>query len=264
MTVVVTKATGGSTKPAGVLYIEPERAAVDADSSTALGGTGLDAAFTADLLSACLAHERCGLHLYRSVASRTTLDSLRERYEQFGAETAEHIVRLEKVLSSAGGDPQYVSPSARATEQTAAALAQSTFLLTGSVDLVSAELAMLEAVMLAEAKDRANWELLARLCSHMSDGDVRSQLEAVAGEVLSEEEEHYTWARDARAEMLFGLATGGVQPPSRATGPTVDLSSKTRDELYAEAQDLDIAGRSQMTKDQLAQAVAEHQDGGSR
>ena len=31
----------------------------------------------------------------------------------------------------------------------------------------------------------------------------------------------------------------------------------TRDELYATAQELDIEGRSQMNKDELAQAVAE-------
>jgi hypothetical protein len=37
----------------------------------------------------------------------------------------------------------------------------------------------------------------------------------------------------------------------------------TKDELYATAQELEIEGRSQMTKDELAQAVAE-QTGATR
>jgi hypothetical protein len=66
MTTLVTKARGGTAKPVGVLYVEPELQVLDAGSDTALADTGLEPAFTADLLSACLAHERCGVHLYRS------------------------------------------------------------------------------------------------------------------------------------------------------------------------------------------------------
>jgi rubrerythrin len=236
----------------GVLYIEPELQVLDAGSTTALVETGLDPAFTADLLSACLAHERCGVHLYRSVAGRTTIDELRARYQEFGAETAEHVRLLEELIGASGGDPQYVSPSARATEKAAAGLLESTFMLAGSVDDVTAELAMLEAVMLAEAKDHANWELLADLATRMADGEVRTRAEAVTSEVLAQEEEHYSWAHDARAEMLLRLAGGGQEP-------VIDLDSITRDELYATAQDLDIEGRSNMNKEELAEAVADEQ-----
>jgi rubrerythrin len=261
MTTVVTKATGGTAKPVGVLYIEPDRQVPDAGSDTALVETGLEPAFTADLLSACLAHERCGVHLYRSVAARTTIDSLRERYERFGEETLEHVRLLEELITSTGGDPSYVSPSARATEKAGAGLVEGTYLLDGSVDADTAELAMLEAVALAETKDHANWELLAQLATAMSEGDVRAQLEAVSREVLGQENEHLTWARDTRTQMLFGLATGGAAAP----GPeeVIDLRSMTKDELYATAQDLEIEGRSRMTKDELARAVSE-QTGGAR
>jgi hypothetical protein len=263
MTTVVTKATGGNAKPVGVLYVEPPLQVWDAGSTTALVETGLDPAFTADLLSACLAHERCGAHLYRSVAARTTVDALRDQYAHFGEETLEHVRLLEELIAGAGGDPQYVSPSARATEKAAAGLVESTFLLGGSVDSTAAELAMLEAVVLAEAKDRANWELMARLAAAMPESDVRSQLETTTSAVLVQEEEHYGWAYTTRAEMLFGLATGDVAPSSvghgsGGAGRTIDLTEMTRDELYATAQELEIEGRSQMTKDQLAKAVAAH------
>ena len=261
MSVVVTRATGGTAKPVGVLYVEPDQQVLDAGAATALAEAGVDAAATADLLSACLAHERCGIHLYRSVAGRTTIAELRERYEHFGAETVEHARRLEALVGETGGDPQYVSPAARATEKAAAGLVESTYLLAGSVDPPTAELAMLEAVMLAEAKDRANWVLLAQIAARMAAGEVRDRFEAVVDAVLEEEEEHYSWAHDTRAAMLLARATGSPEPAVSSRRPeaedVIDLSSQTRDELYVAAQELEIEGRSQMTKDQLARAVAE-------
>ncbi len=261
MTTVVTKETGGTAKPVGVLYIEPDLQVPDAGSGTALEQTGLDPVFTADLLSACLAHERCGVHLYRSAAGRTTMDELRQRYEDFGRETREHVRLLEELITAAGGDPMYVSPSARLTEKAGAGLLETTYLLEGSLDVVTAELAMVEAVALAETKDHANWVLLAQLAAAMEPGDVRTQLEAVTAQVLAQEEEHVAWAQDVRAQMLYGLATGGGTLPT--PDETIDLATMTKDELYATAQELDIDGRSQMTKDELAEAVAE-QTGGAR
>lgn len=248
MTTVVTKATGGRAKPVGILYIEPEQQVPDAGAGTALAEAGVDAAFAADLFSACLAHERCGVHLYRSVATRTSEDSMRQRYEHFGEETTEHVRLLEELIAATGGDPQYVSPAARAAEKAGAGLVESTYLLTDSVDVTTAELAMLEAVMLAEAKDHANWELLSQLAGAMAPGEVRTQLEAVTGQVLAQEEEHHRWAHNTRAEMLFRLATGGRTPASGG-------QERSRNELYAAAKELDVEGRSQMTKDELARAV---------
>ena len=255
MTIFVTKDTGGTAKPVGVLYIEPERQ-MPAPGPSALAEAGLDADFTADLLSAALAHERCGVHLYRAVSARTTMPDLKAKYEEYLVETTEHVRILEELIAAAGGDPQYVSPSARATEKAAAGLLESTYALAGSIDANTAELAMLEAVMLAESKDHGNWELMAQLAAQMNEGAVRTQMEQATSIVLVQEEEHYGWARQARAEMLFSLATGGATLPTPAAD--VDLTTMTKDELYEAAQELDITGRSGMTKDELATAVAEH------
>jgi rubrerythrin len=257
-TFTVTKDVGGTAKPVGALYVEPELQIIDASSGTTLAESGLNAAFLADLLSACLAHERCGVHLYRSVAGRTNREDLRERYAAFGAETEEHVRILEDLVSGAGGNPSYVSPAARATEKAGAGLVESTYLLGGSIDEPTQELAMLEAVMLAEAKDHGNWELLAQLAAQMAAGAVRDGFSAAATRVLVQEEEHYGWAAETRAALLFALATQGAAVEEaeveEGTKSVVDL---TRDELYARAQELDIEGRSTMNKDQLTQAVAE-------
>lgn len=257
----VTSDVGGTTKQVGALYVPPGRAAQDAASATALGETGLVPDVVADLLSATLAHERCGVHLYRSVAGRTTDDELRAVYEEFGQETLRHVEILEELVLGSGGDPAYVSPAARATEKANAGLLESTFMLSGSVDPVTAELAMLEAVMLAEAKDHGNWELLSLLADAMADGPVKEATEAAVEEVLADEENHYGWAELTRMQLLYRLATGGQELPEldedAAGEATIDVTDSTRDELYATAQELDIPGRSNMSKAELAEAIEE-------
>jgi hypothetical protein len=255
MATVVTAVLGSEAKPVGLLYVEPERAVVDAGSDTALARSGLEAEFLADLLSACLAHERCGVHLYRSVAGRSQEPTLVSWYEHFGEETLRHVELLEQAIAGAGGNPAYVSPSARATEKAAAGLLESTFMLDGSLDQETAELVMLEAVMLAEAKDRANWEMLTQLAAQVTDDALRQDLESLTGEVLAQEVEHHSWARDTRAAMLITRAGGTATAMPPADGEGGGDTSKA--DLYEAAKRLGIPGRSTMTKLQLEQAVSE-------
>jgi hypothetical protein len=250
-TLTVTKDTGATAQPVGALYIPPELQMPDGSAGTTLAESGLNAPFLADLLSACLAHERCGVHLYRSVGGRTGDPARRERYEAFGAQTEDHVRILEDLVVGSGGNPNYISPAARATEKAAAGLVESTYLLGGSIDLTTQELAMLEAVVLAETKDHANWELLAQLAAQMTPGPVRDAFTAASETVLAQEEEHFAWARQTRTDLLFALATGD-SVPAADVGEEVDL---TRDELYVQAQELEIEGRSTMNKDQLNKAV---------
>jgi ferritin-like metal-binding protein YciE len=209
---VVTKEKGGTAKVAGILYGELDRQVADAGSNTDLASTGLNAAYLADFLSACLAHERCGVHLYRSVAGRTMLAELRERYEEFGRETEEHVSLLEELVLGAGGNPNYVSPAARGSEKAAAGLLESTWALGGSIDDATEELMMIEAVMVAEAKCLGNWQLLANIATDMADGEVKRQFTSTTADVLAEESEHYGWATEARTRMIYGLATVPMAP----------------------------------------------------
>jgi hypothetical protein len=157
-------------------------------------------------------------------------------------------------------------------------------MLSGSTDIETAELSMLEAVMLAEAKDLANWELLALLAAQMADDGLRAQFEEVVVVVLDQEQRHRGWAKASRATMLLAslgaaasevdiMVTGsaadedvriGIQDLDAVADETdevnaddAELSSMTRDELYQRAQELDINGRSSMTKDELARAIAD-------
>lgn len=218
-TLTPTAATGAVAKPAPLLYVDPTRTHTEADTAAFATGAELNAPFFADLLSDMLAHERGGAHLYRSVAGRTGNSTLQSQYEHFGDETVEHITILEELVTQLGGDPQYVSPTARATEKSGTALVEATFLLGGNLDPIERELVMLEAVFLAEAKDHANWQGLSKLADNLPEGDVRRAVQAAVERVEPQEDEHLNWASETRTKLVLGQA----QDPSAAkAGATVD------------------------------------------
>jgi hypothetical protein len=111
VTIVVTSETGGTAQSAEAVYVPPDLQVQDGGSTTVLAEMGLAAAFVADLLSACLAHERCGVHLYRSIAGRTADAELRVQYEHFApkpASTSSGSSELwpNSAIDSAGRSPQ--------------------------------------------------------------------------------------------------------------------------------------------------------------
>jgi rubrerythrin len=251
-TLTPTKDIGATTKPVGVLYVEADQQVTDEMLTQQLADTGLDAPFLADVLSAVLAHERCGRHLYRSCAQRTTMPELQAKFEEFGEETARHVEILEDLIAQAGGNPNYVSPNARAVEGADSNLLEATFMLRGSVDAVTAELSLVDAVFIAESVDHANWKLMAKLTELMPDGDMRSAFQAAVDEVESQEDEHLAWATNAKEQLVIALATG---QQTATTDTQQALDDLTKEELYAQAQAQDIPGRSQMSKDELAEAL---------
>src|SRR5918994_4952790 len=227
-TITPTAATGARSVPQEMTVVDPARTLAAEEKAAFLEGTGLNGPFVADLLSDMLAHERCGAHLYRSVQQRTNNPVLEERYRHFGEETVQHVAILEQLITELGGDPAYVSPGARATEKAGTGLLESTFLLGGSVDLLTQEQVMLDAVLLAEAKDHANWSCLAAMVEDLPEGDAREALEAAVEEVEVHEDEHLRWAQDTRCRMISLQAT---------SGPTSSLSMKT-EEIIARIRNL--------------------------
>ena len=214
-----TAASGARSVPEEMTYVDPARQVVPDERAEVLAGTGLNGPFVADLLSDVLAHERCGAQLYRSIAQRTNNPVLKKQYEHFGNQTVEHVEILEQLVARLGGDPGYVSPAARTTTKAGTGLLESTFLLTGSVDLMTQELVMLDAVLLAEAKDHANWSGLAQLTASLPDGDVRDAFTDAVEKVEPQEDEHLNWASDTRAKMISAQATSRSV---RIVGETAD------------------------------------------
>jgi rubrerythrin len=202
-TLTPTKSNGATTKASELVYVEPGRQVTDDDLAAMLPTAGVNVPFIADFLSAVLAHERCGRHLYRSVAGRTNNPVLRRAYEEFGEETERHATILEQLVMGLGGNPNYVSPAARAVEGTDSRLLESTYMLGGSLDVMTLEMAMLDAVLLAESADQANWATLARLADTLPDGDARNRLVEAVQQVAPEEDKHLDWARETKAKLVL-------------------------------------------------------------
>jgi rubrerythrin len=221
-------ATGAHSKPQEMTYVEPARTMTPEEDEAFLADAGLNGPFVADLLSDMLAHERCGAQLYRSVSQRTNSPVLREHYDHFGNETVEHVEILEGLITQLGGDPGYVSPAARTTEKGGLGLGllESTFLLSGSVDLMTQEVVMLDAVLLAEAKDHANWSCLAGMVDDLPAGGVRDAFQTAIDEVEVQETEHLQWAQDMRCQMISLQATNG--PTSSSSLKAEEMTARIK------------------------------------
>lgn len=198
-----TKERGAQAKAMAGLYVTDDAVATATGNEQRLGLDGVNGDFIADFLSAVLTHERCGTHLYRSCAARSLNPILQAKYRSFGEETERHVEILEQLITASGGNPAYVSPSARAVQGMDTKLVESTFALTGSIDLMTAELAMLDAVFLAESVDRANWVLLGRLSEVLPEGEVRDGFERAVAEVRAEEDEHLAWAQQTKEKLVL-------------------------------------------------------------
>ena len=204
-TLVPTKLAGAQSLTTELLYVEPDQE-MDPATVAVLLPDGVNRAFVADLLSAMLTHERCGVHLYRSVAGRTTEPAAREKYEEFGRQTLRHVEMLEQLIADAGGNPNYVSFRARAVEGMNSKVLESTFSLGGSVDVLTQEMAMLDAVFLAETIDHANWATLGVLTDQLPDGAIRAVFAAAVRDVENEEDMHLEWAKETRQQLVVQIA----------------------------------------------------------
>jgi rubrerythrin len=212
MTVItVTKERGGKTTPIGMTVAEPACRMTESELTGFGGEPGLMGVFLAELMSGFAAQERCGVHLYRVAAGLTQIPEWRERYEEFGEETEEHVRIYEELIARLGGDPMYVSPQARMTQYVSTKLMEP-ILLEGSVDTLTQELTMLEAVMLAERKCHANWELVAELGRVMEDGPEREAIREAVGRVGPQEDEHVEWAETSWREMALAQLTPPGKP----------------------------------------------------
>jgi rubrerythrin len=205
-----TKDKGAQTKPNEMLYVEPEVALTDDVLAEQLPDLGLNMPFVADVMSAMLTHERCGVHLYRAVATRSNNPMLQRQYEEFGEETLRHVEILEALITQMGGNPNYVSPNARAVEGMDTKLVESTYATAGSLDPMTQEMALLDAVFIAESVDHANWKTLGALVPTLPEGGLRDAFAAAVAEVEEQEDKHLGWASDTKQRLIMLQAQSSV------------------------------------------------------
>jgi hypothetical protein len=207
--------TGGVAKASPEVTVPPDRARTTEALGSFAGGQD-NAPFLADFTSAVLMHAQCGRHLFRSVAGRTQNPMLKRRYEQFAEQAERTVGRLQQLVVDLGGEPGYVSPSARATEKLDQGAVEATWILDGSLDILTRELAMLDAVVLAFTVDNSNWELLAELAGELG-GSAGSALTEVVEVVQPDVAANTAWAMQTRKRIVMMQAKHPVMAGVQAT-----------------------------------------------
>jgi len=91
------------------------------------------------------------------------------------------------------------------------------------------------------------------------DSEERAHRTAIASLKHSFEKVGDHWEPKAEKGPSDERAKRGQRPGGESAGG-VDVEGHTKDELYERAKKLDIDGRSKMTKQELAQAIARKQD----
>jgi rubrerythrin len=168
-----------------------------------------------DKLSEFLMVEQGGLQLYRVAAARSSDPLLTQRYEEFGRQTDQHRRVLVDLIEQLGGDPSYVSPTARLAQVKGAKLLEASMIVAG-LSQQEIETNDLENLLLAETKDHADWSLLEQLAQQVDDPEVKQALARAVAEVESQEDEHLTWARETLSQLcLTMLLTGPALAPDR-------------------------------------------------
>ena len=164
-----------------------------------------------DQLSEFLMVEQGGLELYRVAAERCTLPALKQRYQEFGQQTARHREVYVQLIQAVGGDPDYVSPTARLAQVKATKLLESAM----SVDGLAPEELMasdLENVLLAETKCHLDWELVSQLAKQVADATLKQALEQAVQEVEGQEDQHVEWARQTLSQLALQRVQQGPAP----------------------------------------------------
>ena len=167
----------------------------------------------ADLILQSLEHEQGGVRVYEQAVECAINDELKDEWETYLNETREHVSLLEGVCEAMGIDPRAKPPSRDVVATVGQALVDAMRLAAESGNPVAAQLTACEAVVLAETKDHADWELLGKCAKHMTGPGAEALLAAVA--IVEDQEDQHLyhtkgWCRELWLEAL-GLPA--VLPP---------------------------------------------------
>ena len=166
-----------------------------------------------DLVLQSLEHEMGGVRIYETAIGCAINADLREEWQEYLEQTREHVKLLQGVCKAMGLHPDDQVPSREVVRTVGGALVDAMQIAARSGNAVAAQLVACEAVVLAETKDHADWELLGKCAKHMT-GKGADALAAAVEIVEDQEDEHLYhtkgWCRELWLESL-GLPA--VLPP---------------------------------------------------
>ena len=154
-------------------------------------------------LSEFLAVEKGGVKLYRAAIQQVRDADVLNKFNDFYLQTQRHQEILGRVIRELGGDPGYMSHSAKLADEKAESLLR-TMGGTNSATPREMELNAIENIVIAETKDHADWELLGRIARRTTDSRLRDSLKPAVDEVEPQEDEHLSWTKQQLARLSLG------------------------------------------------------------
>ena len=166
-----------------------------------------------ELILQSLEHERGGVQVYEAALTCAIQEELKKEWEEYLDQTRNHVLILESVCEDLEIEPDKESSGKEVVRHLGRALVEAMKLAKESGKPDAAQLVACECVVIAETKDHADWELLAK-CAEELKGNEKKVLTAACEEVEEEEDEHLYhtqgWCREL---WLDSLGLEAVLPP---------------------------------------------------
>ena len=166
-----------------------------------------------ELLYQALETELGGVQVYQTAIRCAVNEDLKEEWEKYLDETENHVRIVTNIFDELGMNTETETPGREIVRAKGTALVTSMEMALASGDMAAAQLVAAEAVVDAETKDHANWELIGEVAKE--DKGTRAKVLMDAYEQVEEEEDHHLyhtmgWARELWFEALGMMA---VLPP---------------------------------------------------
>jgi len=171
-----------------------------------------------ELMLQSLEQERGGVQIYRMALQCAVNAQLRKEWTRYLAQTEHHVQVLTEACMRLGLDPGMRTPGCRVVREKGLCLIRSMEMALANGDRKTAELVACEAVVDAETKDLADWELIGSAAKG-AQGAMGKVLQAAYDEVKQDEDEHryhsQGWCREL---WLASLGLAARLPPPEETG----------------------------------------------
>jgi hypothetical protein len=170
-----------------------------------------------ELLLQSLEHERGGVKIYRMALQCALNAELRKEWTEYLAQTEHHVEVLTQTCAAIGIDPGVRTPGCHIVRENGLALVRSMEMALAAGNPKAAEIVACEAVVLAETKDHADWELIGA-AAKAADGAVAQALQAAYDAVEDQEDEHLYHTKGWCRELwLACLGLDAQLPPPEET-----------------------------------------------
>jgi len=189
-----------------------------------------------ELLLQSLEHERGGIRVYETALKCVVRDDLKKEFGKYLDQTRNHERVLLDVFHKLELNAEEASPGRAIVKSLGAALVQAMESALKAGKPEAAELVAAECVVLAETKDHADWELIAK-CAEHATGKEKQVLQDAADEVEDQEDEHLYHSKGWSRELwLKSLGLKAVLPPPEERQHVTTAIGAARAEQASEKQ----------------------------